>query len=371
MTEIPIPANAVGRPGMIAMLRNVKAEAAGKLVVVRFPVGYVSTLTASGKPVFAWQVLALAGPVELNGASRFDFVVPDRCLVPVSQIEPAGVDALVEARARREIDAALVDVRRALDAHPMTEQELDAAVIRAVEYVAIEHALEVVPVPVALKELCFRTTFGSEDGAWRWSGMHQGVELVVMAGPDLFGTRWSIVGKCVTSREMMWDERFVLAEEPRGKIALLILDLWREAFGKDAPAPGHFDLGRRFEQHQADLKRIGTGPPTLLVDGEILRATRRWIAQRHGWGDVEVGPLPDLPLALSHGDGSLRLEVAGAVYTVPASGVWVEDCAVWLGEFLAIHPQRLRGHTVSVERSPGSVSFNGCAVTVSGAASAV
>lgn len=344
---------------MIAMLRGACSEAIGKLVLVRHPVGPITPRGYTGMPLFSWRVFMLSGPVTLNGKSSCDWVMPDICLKPVSQIEPKWVDKLYKARAMAEFHEALADLRRYLAVHPMSEKELDAAVERAAVCSLIERALEVVPMPTALGELGFTTLHGSEYGAWRWSAVHEGAQLVVNAGPDMFGTRWSIVGRCVTTREAMWDERYVLAEEARGKVALLVLDLWRSAFGRTAPVPEAFGLAQRYEQHRADIGRVGLGPPKLLVDGEILRMTKRLMTRRHGLPPVTIGPLPDARLALSHRDGLLRLEIGAEVYAIPAQGVWIEDCTVSLREFLAMPAQHLRGHRFDVIRSANAISFGG------------
>ena len=190
-----------------------------------------------------------------------------------------------------------------------------------------------------------------------------GVELLVIAAPEMF-EGWRIVGKCVTARVLMWDERVVVGDQPRGKIASLVLDLWRTAFGREAPVPTSLNIALRYEQHQEDMRPHKIGLPTLWVDGEVLRATRRWIAQRHGLRDGAYGPLPDCPLALSFSDGLLRIEVAGEVYGCPAQGVWVQDCRISLREFLAMPYWMLRGRSVQLVRSLDAISLGSYDVRV-------
>ena len=83
MNTPSIPANAVGRIGMVASLHRVRGEEDGRLVAVRHPMGFVSELVGSLRPVFAWQVLVLGEPVKVNGRHCREIIVPDKCLRPV------------------------------------------------------------------------------------------------------------------------------------------------------------------------------------------------------------------------------------------------------------------------------------------------
>lgn len=75
------------------------------------------------------------------------------------------------------------------------------------------------------------------------------------------------------------------------------------------------------------------------------------------FGD-ETGPLPDMPLLLSHRDGLLRVAILGELYACAASGLWVDDCAVSLREFIAMSPWRLRGRTVRLKQGHDALWFN-------------
>jgi hypothetical protein len=314
--------------------------------------------------VFAWQVLVLGhDPIDLNGKASREIVVADRCLKPVSQIEPEQVNALAMARAHLDLDEALADIGRYLERHPMTPEAFEARVEAAAEQAHFQHVLEAVPLAVALKAIDFRPTSSDEHCVWRWSGMYKGVELLVVAAPEMFGG-WTIVGKCVTARVRMWDERVVIGDQPRGKVASLVLDLWRTAFGREAAVPTSLNIALCYEQHQKDIRRVKIGLPTLYVDGEVLRSTRRWLAQRHGLRDGAYGPLPDCPVALSFSDGLLRFEVAGEACGCPAQGVWVEDCRISLREFLAMPYWKLRGWRVQLERSLDAILFGGHGLAV-------
>lgn len=358
MDSIPIPPSAIGRVGMVAQLQYVTPEHVGKIVAVRLPLRPMSSLAEHLRPVFAWHVLVLGAPVELNGRPCREIVVADRCLKPISQLEPEAVDALARSQAGQAAEEALADLRRILDAHPLSPEELDAFVEKAAEQFVIERLLQVVPPAVVLKELDFRAMGCHEDGCWQWSGMHAGGELHVIAGPDMFG-RWTFTGRNVSARHAMLAERVVASEEPRGKVAMLVLNLWREAFGRDAPVPDNLQPALTYELHMKKMHSLRMGLPTLWADGEVLRATRRWISQRHCAAPDDMGPMPDLPMLLSFYDGLLRMKVGDQVYGCPAQGVWVGDCEVSMRELLALPFWQLRGNQVALERSSGALAING------------
>lgn len=355
---VPIPERAIGRVGMIAMLRRVRPEDEGKLVAVRFPVGRVHSMESTGRPVFAWQVLMLGPSVELNGLPCREIVVADRCLEPVSQVDEQQLETLTRARSEEELAQALDAARRIITQRPLTDEELDAQIDKAGEMLFTRMALEVVPLPVAFREMDFRGYGQEGDAGWHWSGLYQGRELYVLAGQDLFD-RWTIVGQHQTERNLMWDERVLPPEAPRGAIVLHVLNLWRNAFGRDAPVPGRLSIGALYERHLQERASIGIGLPTLRVDGEVFRATRRWLSERYRVDDDLCGPRPDGRVGLAYNDGILRVSLDGNVLGCPASGVWVGDCEVSLRELLAMPGWRWRGDTIALVRSLDSLSFNG------------
>lgn len=357
MDCVPIPPHAVGRIGMVAQLQRVRPDQVGKLVLVRFPVGSMSSLAACAKPVFAWQVMALGEPVEASTRSLRNIIVADRCLKPVCQLDPAEGDALAIRQAEQEAGEALADLRRILDAHPLTPEDLDAFVDKAAGQFSMQRLLEGVPVAVALKELGFRPMGSGDDAGWQWSGVHLGSELHVLAGPDLFG-RWMLVGRNHSQRQAMSDERMLSDVEPRGKVVSLVLDLWRNAFGRGAPVPGDFQDALAYEQHLRDMRSLKIGRPALHADGEVLRAIRRWLLQRAGRNSDEDGLEPDEAMSLAFDNGALRLRARGQAYGCPADGVWVDDCEVSLREFLAIPVGQFRGRRIVVERSEQLLAIN-------------
>lgn len=361
MDDVRVPESAVGRVGMVAMLQRVRPEAVGRLVALRHPVGMMSTLGDSPRSVFAWQALILGEPIEIEGRPQAEIIIADRCLVPVSLLTSTQVERLLKAQAMSDAAQALADLKQVLNGRELSPQILERAIVRAAEFSAIRLALQVAPVATALREIGFRSLHEGSS-VWQWSGMHQGTELAVTARPGLFD-QWQIVGKRVTADKRMWDERLLPAMGQRGATALMVLRLWRAAFGEASP-PGCLGLGVLYERHRRDIDRMQLGRPTLLVDGEGLRGIRRRLARDWGQQEGEVGPLPDEPLALSFRDEMLRFEVRDQVFACQTRGMWVDDCVVSMREFIALSPWRLRGESLSVQREADVLRISAEAVQV-------
>jgi len=358
MSQVRIPEGVIGRPGLLAMLQRVGPASNGRLVVIRHAVGPMSSLGASPRRVFAWQALVLGQPIDVHGKLSRDIVVADPCLKPVSQIDPAEVEKLVRSQVQEDFDAALADLHRILEKHPMSEEALDAAVNGAADMFGISRALEVVPTATALRELGFIPTQPDSETILHWSGLYQGLELYVTAGPDMFGN-WTLTGGSSNSREKMWNERVILGNEPRGKLGKYVLDLWRETFGNDAPPPTNVDLGLIYEQHLHDFQSLDIGLPRLHLDGEVFRATRTWLAKRHPRVSQGDQINLDQKLSLSFADGLLRLQSGCELFACPGWGVWVGDCEVSLGAFIDTPPTCLRGRSMVLERQLREITING------------
>jgi len=357
MENVPIPKNAIGLPGMVAMLqRTTDGANDGKLVALRKPVGFVSTLLGLQKPVFAWEVLVLANPVTIKGKSKREIIVADACLRPVSQIAPDVVESLVKHMAHLDFDAGMVDLKQILNANAMDDKEFDAFFQRAEKQVGIERALEVVPISQALDELAFRQQNPPDGEVLVWTGIHGGVELEICADTNWFD-QWLVTAKCNTHRRAMWDETVLPTQAPRGAVALAMIQFWRAAYGRDAPTPDEFYLGLTHERHKANIRALDLGLPHVDLDGEILRTIRKWIAQRHGLAGSDSGPLPDTPLTLSIDNGLMRMETQGAVYGCPVRGGWIDACQVSLREFLALPAWALKGHALRLSTSTQEVRF--------------
>jgi hypothetical protein len=364
MTATRIPDNAIGRPGMVAMLqRTTDGVHDGKLVALRKPVGIVSALFGGTSPSFAWEALVLASPVSINGKSKREIIVADFCLRPVSQITPDQVELLVKRLARQDFDAAMNDLAKILSAGKMDEHEFDRFVLKAEQQFCIGRTLEVVSVAQCLDEMGFRQQNPPSGEVLTWSGVHGETELEISAGSDWSG-RWQLAARCNTGIRAMWHETVLPPEAPRGAVAVAMVAFWRTAFGRVAPLPDVFDLGLRYENHQATLRTLDLGLPYVDLNGEILRATRRWMMQRYGLTDHFLGPMPDAPLYLSIENGLLRMGAEGAVYGCPVQCGWIDPCQVSLREFLAWPAWALKGHTVRLNTTVQEANVGRWSVSV-------
>lgn len=220
--------------------------------------------------------------------------------------------------------------------------------------------LRVEPVPVTLRALRFSCTGDDDESPWHWSGHHQGAEVYVTAGPDMFG-RWQLTGRSKSARTAMWSESLILDEEPCGAVVLKVLNLWREAFGTAAPVPRQLVAGVAYEQHLRDMRPLRVATPTLVADGEVLRSIRRWLDRRCREGNL--GGVPDdVMLDLAFADGMLQLKVGATCYGCPASGMWISDCRLSLREFVNIPTSRWRGASVRLEQRADALVVNGLAL---------
>jgi len=326
-------------------------------------VGFVATLLNAVKPVFAWQALVLGSPVSIRGEPKREIIVADRCLRPVSQIAPAMVERLAKRQAHQDFDASMEDLKRILNAKAIDASEFETFFERAEKQISIERALEVVPIAQALGELGFRQQNPPGGEALMWAGAHGGAELEISAGTDWFA-QWKLAARCNTRRQALWDEVTLPPEAPRGAIALTLVHFWRAAFGREAQAPGVLYPGLRYESHKASLRTLDLGLPHVDLDGEILRATRKWVGQRHGQAHSDVGPLPDAPLTLSIKNGLMHLEAEGSVYGCPVRSGWIDSCQVSLREFLALPGWALRGETLRMTTTTHEVRLGPCSLRV-------
>jgi hypothetical protein len=347
--------------GLIAALRGVRASEAGKLVLVRVPVGLLPDPRDRERQSFQWQVLALGVPVQVNGEARRDLVIPDDCLRPVSRVEPCDVDALVKAQALMDFDEAARDLSRCAEDLPLHDQDFDDLLARAGAVALFTRTIQIVPVASALAEVGFTTPDNGQT--WNWSASYGGATLTVFGTTDLFGL-WTLVSSLKTGETALWDERALDAMVLRGVVLATLLGFWREAFGATAPPPACLSEAVRVEQHHRDLGKLRLdSPPALRVDGAMLRAVRQVLCDQWGLDTDKIGPLPDVPVSLSFDDGLLKIELQGCRYGIQATGLWVDDCRMSLREFLAMPPQRLRGYKVKLEQHPQALAFNRYAVT--------
>lgn len=354
MSEPPVPDHARGKVGMVAMLRRMKGASEGRLAVVHEPAGYLSTLIGSARPVFCWTVHLLGPPVACGDGLTRDLYVPDRCLVPLGSMSDDVMRMLVRAHAEEELHAALADLRTLPHATDVPMKTFARLAELVAERQGIEHALEVVPVASALREIGFHPQHPGGD-VLEWVSVSSGIELHFDAGPGLFES-WTIATSGRNDRTLVCDERELPPEAPRGQIVQVVLAMWRDASSGQALTPGALRLGDLYARHQRDLEALGTGLPRLRVDGQVFRATRRWLTERHGYMDQSTVVRLDLS------DRLLRLEVDSVVYGCPAHGSWLEPRAVLLSDLAAIPSDVLRRRELELEQGEDDLRFNGWSV---------
>ena len=341
-----MPAGAVGRPGLLAAVRRMSNVPEGHLVAVRGPAGWLSALLDREQPVFGWNAHLLGAPVRIEGQWVRDVVIPDHCLVPLGEITQKQLDRAIKVHAREDFDAALADLAAIVKAHDLSAEDLKRQIGRAAQYSWIQYALEVVPAWQALQDLGFEPY--PDSSVLRWQRVHNGVELKITAGADLFG-RYVLAARSVGARQAMWDESLLADHESRGAVAQRLAAIWRNAFG-DAPLPAAFALGDDYAAHRRDMRCMEPMAATLWVNGEMLRTVRRVLKAD---ADIPRGAT----VWLSQAEGELRLRVGAQVFGCPATGLWIDDGAIALEDFLAIPWPALRGARVSVRREGMVIRF--------------
>lgn len=350
MSSILIPENATGRVGMVAALKRVRECDLGKLVVLREPAGFVTSLIGNVKPVFAWLAQALGEPIDCSGKGSRTVYVADTCLSPVAEMSASEFQEIISGQYRKDFDQALIEARNILDAHQISDGELDVLLRKAGEQVLLQKALEIVATPIALHEIGFKaaSTSGRE---LHWTGIHEGVELRVSASLDLFD-RWLLTGMSHSSRHWQYEECVLPNEIQRGKVFLAVLDVWRTAYGRSM-VPDLLLLGDLYERHLADMRRMNPGPPVLYADPQIFRATLKWLTERH-----LKTPDSAHELSLAFADELLWLRIDDKTYTCPADGQWIADYAISAVDLANLPPKGRRGQ-IRIEQALDHIIVNG------------
>lgn len=113
--------------GMLASLRRVQPEQAGRVVLVSGTADPVA-VPAAGTRLPAWRVTVMGAPVVIDDEERCDFIAAECCLQAVCRLPLPTARTMYLAQAQREADAAVKELRDWLAAHPMDEHELDAEI---------------------------------------------------------------------------------------------------------------------------------------------------------------------------------------------------------------------------------------------------
>ncbi len=360
MSAIPIPENAAGRVGLVASLNRVNERDIGKLVVVKEPAGFVTSLVGSTKPVFAWLVQVLGKPIDVYGKESRNIYVADPCLVPFGEIPEDEIEKISRAQVQEDIDAALQELKVLFKWDDVTNNELEQLLNQTGEQFFLERALEVVPVSTALREIGFRSSFDQfSNDALAWTGIHNGIEIRFMAGQD-WSFQWKIVGTCNTGRQMVWDERLLPGEMQRGKVVSTILSVWRDAF-RDAPIPDCLQLGELFDKHQEDMRSLTIGVPSLSVEPRVFRAILRWLRPKYDYAS------PGGFVTLSYNDGLLRIDAERASFGCPAVGRWVDACKVYVADLIGLYEKFYRSERIELAQSANHILVNGQRLRIQGA----
>lgn len=313
----------------------------------------VTSLVGSNKPVFAWLAQALGEPIDCHGKQSRSIYVADRCLIPISEMTDSDIEIISRSQAQADFDSALQEMKELIDRSDITPEELGHFVDKAGAQFFIERALEVVAVPVALREIGFYPSPESpeSDESLVWTGIHEGMELHFLAG-EKWIANWMIVGTGNSKRKAVWDERVLPSQAPRGKIVSTVLDIWRIAFGKSV-TPDCLKLGEAFERHQSEMSSLNLGLPNLWAAPQVFRAILKWLRPQYGYTS------PESLVTLSYHNGLLRFDVEGSAFGCPAGGHWVDDCKVRLADLVDLYAEVSRTRNIRLERAADHITVNG------------
>ena len=136
MAAEPRSATPVCQEGVLAQLKRVGPAHAGRIVLVQGP---ATTVRAPGQafPLLAWRVSVVGRDVEIDGREVGDLIVAEVCLQPLCQLTPRQARGLVVAQAAPCLEAAIREIRDALEAEPLDDDALDAE-LRAAAQAALE-----------------------------------------------------------------------------------------------------------------------------------------------------------------------------------------------------------------------------------------
>lgn len=355
MNTVPVPDNAIGRVGMVAALKRVNEADIGKLVVLREPAGMVTSLVGSDKPVFAWFAQALGEPIDCNDRPSRSIFIADACLIPISSMADADIENVYQAQVESDIDAALQDLKKIDFEDGITSEEFDELLKKAFDQASIERALEIVPIPVALREIGFNSSSETDDSLM-WTGLQAGSELHFVAGCH-FLDRWQIVATGNTPRTAFCDERILPATAQRGKIVSTVLSLWHNMYGRTV-TPDCLLLGKIFDQHQSEMLNLNIGLPNLWAAPSVFRTIIKWLRPKYGYAS------PECLVCLSYNDGLLRIDADGTVFGCPAGGHWVDDCKVRLTDLLDMYESICRSRSIRLEQTSDFVLVNGLPIAI-------
>lgn len=133
--------------GMLASLRRVQPEQAGRLVLVA-STSDPFVVPATGARLPAWRVSVMGAPVVIDDEERSDFIAAECCLQVVCRLPLPTARTMYLAEAQRQADVAVKELRDWLAAHPMDEHELDAEIKAGAREAIARHRQPAVLLPI-------------------------------------------------------------------------------------------------------------------------------------------------------------------------------------------------------------------------------
>lgn len=133
--------------GTLAQLRRVDRAYAGRLVLVE---NSAPPVTAPGAwaSMPAWRIYVLGRDLLISGAEYSSLIAAEACLQPLCVLNPRSARALCRAKAQHDADAAVEQLRRALQEHPMGEARLEIELKSAAGEALARHAAPLVLLPL-------------------------------------------------------------------------------------------------------------------------------------------------------------------------------------------------------------------------------
>lgn len=147
MTARTIPGGPPCQLGMLARLCRVQPEQAGRIVLVSFTADPI-VAPATGIRFPAWRVSVMGAPVPIEGEERSDFIAAESCLQAVCRLPLPTEMAMYMAKAQRDADEAIKEMRQWLEAHPMDEHALDREIKSGLRDAIARHRAPAVLLPL-------------------------------------------------------------------------------------------------------------------------------------------------------------------------------------------------------------------------------
>lgn len=150
MTAHSTPGGPPCQLGMLASLRHVQPEQAGRIVLVSCTADPV-VVPATATRLPAWRVSVMGASVVIDDEERSYFIAAECCLQAVCRLPLPTARTMYLAQAQRKADASIAALGQWLAAHPMDEHELDAEIKSAAREAIARHRAPAVLLPIGRK----------------------------------------------------------------------------------------------------------------------------------------------------------------------------------------------------------------------------